>query len=99
MPTATVSAPVERFVAEITGHVQGVGYRYFARAAARQLGVAGFVRNDPDGVVTVAAEGPRRALDALLARLGEGPPLAEVDDVDVHWETPTGRYKAFSVEV
>lgn len=88
----------ERLVAEVHGHVQGVGFRYFTRGVARRLNLKGFVRNDPDGAVTVVAEGPRDALDALLDALRDGPDLAEVDEVSEQWETPRGRFESFSIE-
>jgi acylphosphatase len=88
----------ERLVAEVHGHVQGVGFRYFTRRAARKLNLKGFVRNDPDGVVTVVAEGRRANLDALLDAIHDGPDLAEVDTVDEVWETPRGRFDTFTIE-
>ncbi len=97
-PTSSATDTDERLVAEVHGLVQGVGFRYFAYGAARKLDLKGFVRNDPDGVVTVVAEGPREALEALLEALHTGPELAEVDEVDEIWETPRGRFDGFSVE-
>ena len=97
MPT-TVTASRERLTAEVSGHVQGVGFRYFVRQAARRNGLVGWVRNDPEGTVTVQAEGLRPRLDAFLDALREGPEAAEVDEVDVRWEPATGRFKTFSVE-
>ncbi len=88
----------ERLVAEVHGHVQGVGFRYFVRGIARKLGLRGIVRNDPDGVVTVVAEGGREALGEMLDALHEGPELAEVDGVDETWEAPRGRFDGFSIE-
>ena len=88
----------ERLVAEVHGHVQGVGFRYFTRGIARKLNLKGFVRNDPDGVVTVVAEGRRANLVALLDALHDGPELAEVDTVDEVWEAPRGRFETFKIE-
>jgi len=96
--SATTTDTRERLVAEITGRVQGVGFRYFARQAARRYGLVGWVRNDPEGTVTVQAEGPRARLDAFLDALREGPEAAEVEDVKARWEPATGRFKTFSVE-
>ncbi len=62
----------------VRGRVQGVGFRWFVREAARGLGLSGWVRNDPDGSVEVAAEGPDDAIRALRERLLEGPPGASV---------------------
>jgi len=49
-----------------TGTVQGVGFRYYARAAALHLGLTGWVANNWDGSVTLEAQGERAALDALV---------------------------------
>lgn len=66
----------------VHGRVQGVGFRWFAREAARELGLPGWVRNDADGSVEVAAEGPADAIHALRARLLEGPAGAAVAGMD-----------------
>ena len=49
-----------------TGTVQGVGFRYYARAAALHLGLTGWVANNWDGSVTLEAQGDRAALDAVV---------------------------------
>lgn len=66
----------------VTGVVQGVGYRYFARRLARDCGVVGWVRNDPDGSVVVEASGSPEALVAFSSGLRMGPPAARVERVD-----------------
>ncbi|HKQ19663.1 MAG TPA: acylphosphatase [Candidatus Eisenbacteria bacterium] len=81
---------VERFVARVSGRVQGVGFRYFVCERAEALGVAGSVRNLPAGSVEVEAEGPRDALETLLRELNEGPPHAQVANVSVEWHPPAG---------
>ena len=65
----------------VTGRVQGVGFRWWAQEQAQALGLAGFVRNDPDGAVSGCAEGGEEALAAFRARLAEGPSSARVADV------------------
>ena len=65
----------------ISGTVQGVGYRVFARSAARELGIRGHARNLPDGRVEVLACGSRQALDELLVHLRAGPRWSRVEDV------------------
>jgi DNA ligase D-like protein (predicted 3'-phosphoesterase) len=69
--------------AVVRGEVQGVGFRDAAVGRARELGVRGWVRNGEDGTLRVHAEGPRRALDALVAFLHDGPPLARVAEVAI----------------
>ena len=66
----------------VTGRVQGVGYRWWARAQAAQLGVVGTVRNADDGSVEVQARGSDDALADLERLLTEGPPHARVAQVD-----------------
>lgn len=67
----------------ITGRVQGVWYRDSARSKARELGIRGFVRNDPDGSVYIEAEGEERELKELVQWCWDGPPRAKVENVDV----------------
>ena len=66
----------------VRGRVQGVGFRWFVRETARELGLAGWVRNRPDGVVEVAAEGSAATLERLREQLRNGPPGAVVTSVD-----------------
>jgi acylphosphatase len=61
-----------RVVAVVSGHVQGVGYRWFVRERATRAGLAGSARNLPDGRVEVVLEGPEREVDALVSAL-DGP--------------------------
>lgn len=65
----------------VSGRVQGVGFRYSTRDQAVRLGVAGWVRNLPDGRVEAFVEGEPKAVTAMLDWLRSGPPGASVDDV------------------
>jgi acylphosphatase len=72
-----------------SGRVQGVGFRYTAQHLANQLGVAGFVRNLPDGKVELLAEGSAEQVDALLSALAQR--LAGyIEQTKVDEETPQG---------
>ena len=66
----------------VRGRVQGVGFRWYVREVARDLGLAGWVRNRPDGTVEVVADGERRMLERLREMLREGPDGAAVSSVD-----------------
>ncbi len=66
----------------VRGRVQGVGFRWFVREAARAAGLSGWVRNNRDGSVEIAAEGPADRLAALRAEVRRGPPGATVSAVD-----------------
>lgn len=74
----------------ITGRVQGVSFRYYTERQARGLGVAGWVRNEPDGAVAAHFEGPDAAVDALVAWCREGPRPARVEEVAVAAAEMTG---------
>ena len=66
----------------VTGIVQGVGFRWFVRERARRLGLAGWVRNLPDGSVEVAAKGDDQQVALLRAELRRGPRGAAVENVE-----------------
>ena len=84
----------------IDGRVQGVGFRYFARRAACELGVRGWVRNLPDGRVETAAVADDEAvLDAFVGRLRKGPPGARVDGVVIEELAQTPAAAGFDVRV
>lgn len=81
----------------IEGRVQGVFFRDSTRQRAQALGVAGWVRNLPDGAVEAVAEGPADAVDALVRWCHEGPPAARVTAVRPRWQEPTGELSRFEV--
>jgi acylphosphatase len=72
----------------VRGHVQGVFFRETTRRRAQAAGVAGWVRNRPDGAVEAVFEGEQEAVDRLVAFCRAGPRGAEVDRVDVVAEEP-----------
>jgi acylphosphatase len=83
----------------ISGRVQGVGYRFFARAAAERHGVAGYTRNLRDGRVEVYAVGTEAQLQGLLAELRRGPRLAFVENVsEAEAELLAQFHSQFSIE-
>lgn len=73
----------------ITGRVQGVGFRAFARESGRRHGLAGWVRNEPDGSVAALVSGPAAAVDAMIDTLRRGPPSSRVDSVSQTPAAPT----------
>ena len=80
----------------IHGHVQGVFFRDSTRRLAEREGVAGWVRNRPDGAVEAVFEGDAEAVERLLGFMREGPRGAQVERVDVAEEEPEG-LRGFSV--
>jgi acylphosphatase len=81
----------------IDGHVQGVGFRYFACRQAEALGLSGEVRNRPDGRVSVEAEGEHATLQRFVEALTRGPRAARVSDVDVSWSEGPSRHRGFTI--
>jgi acylphosphatase len=67
----------------VTGSVQGVGFRWSARAEAERLGVRGWVRNRDDGGVEAHLGGDDEAVERLVAWFRTGPPGAVVTSVEV----------------
>jgi acylphosphatase len=84
------SPPPVRVRALVEGRVQGVNFRYSTYREASRLGVNGWARNLPDGRVEVAYEGPREAVEEMLAWTKHGPPWARVTSLAVHDEAPKG---------
>jgi acylphosphatase len=74
----------------VSGVVQGVFFRQETSIRARQLGVAGWVRNRSDGRVEAVFEGPEDAIDQLVAWCREGTPWSRVEGVEVTAEEPEG---------
>ena len=74
----------------VHGLVQGVFFRDSCRREAQKLGVAGWVRNRPDGTVEALFEGPEAEVGRMVDWARQGPPYARVDRVDVLDEQPTG---------
>jgi acylphosphatase len=81
----------------ISGRVQGVGFRFFAREAAQVENLSGWVRNLPDGRVEVRADGDRESVDRFERRLRRGPAGARVEGVDVLDDVPAGTTGEFVV--
>ncbi len=85
-----------RITACAKGRVQGVGYRYFVADCARESGVSGFVKNMPDGSVTIVAEGSDDALDTFVRRVqAQSDTLIRVDTLEVTRCEPTGEFSGF----
>lgn len=74
-----------RLTAWVHGHVQGVGFRWWTRSRALELGLTGYAANRPDGRVQVVAQGPRPDCQRLLELLQGGATPGRVDTVVADW--------------
>ncbi len=82
----------------VKGRVQGVGYRWFARNVARELGLTGFVRNLPNGDVEVVAQGDEEVLNQFILELQRGPAFAHVVDVQIkELDLPADKFRSFEI--
>src|SRR5699024_894865 len=98
-------SPIMRLVADSTetarltvwvhGYVQGVGFRWWARSKALELGLVGSASNLADGRVEVVAEGPREHCERLLTELNSGASPGRVDRVTKRWSTARGGLEGF----
>ncbi len=84
-----------RVHALISGHVQGVGYRWFVRGVAAAAGLSGWARNLPDGDVEVELEGPADAVRDAVAAL-DGPRAPGAVTAVVHEERPVQGTSGFT---
>jgi acylphosphatase len=79
----------------VHGRVQGVGFRWWTRARASELGLRGYARNLNDGRVEVVAEGPRIGCTRLLELLRSGRTPGSVDVVVERWSDAKGNLTTF----
>lgn len=81
----------------VKGRVQGVYFRAETRDRARQLGLTGWVKNRPDRAVEAVFEGEKDAVEEMVSWCRQGPPLAEVIDLEVEWGEYTGEFPDFKI--
>ena len=87
----------KRLEVMISGRVQGVWFRGSTQEMALSLGLAGWVRNLPDGRVQAVFEGPAPTLERMLAWCHQGPPHARVDRVEYNWSEAAGGSRGFRI--
>ncbi|WP_329085203.1 MULTISPECIES: acylphosphatase [unclassified Streptosporangium] len=84
-----------RLTAWVRGRVQGVGFRWWTRARALELGLDGWARNTEDGRVEVVAQGPEESCARLLELLGSGNTPGKVDGVVERWSETKADVEGF----
>ena len=95
-PTPSEDKKSLRAEVVIGGLVQGVWFRASTIEMATRLGLAGCVRNRPDGRVSAVFEGPAAAVRRAVSWCYTGPSMARVESVEVEWGEPTGRHRGFT---
>lgn len=83
---------------KIFGDVQRVGFRYYAKLKAAELGLSGFIRNEPDGTVYIEAEGREEKLKGFLNWCRQGPRWARVDRAEFEYSDKLKNFKEFKIE-
>ncbi len=76
--------------ARISGRVQGVGFRAFVIGLGKDLGLSGWISNQPHGEVEVLLEGGRAEVGRAIEAVWRGPLLARVDNVTIEEISPQG---------
>lgn len=81
----------------LTGTVQGVGFRYFCLTQANNLNLNGWVKNLPNGSVLSHAEGSKDAIDRYCELLKKGPSHSVVAQVDINFVSYSGQFDSFEI--
>jgi acylphosphatase len=92
---SVTSVEIVRLTAWVRGRVQGVGFRWWTRSRALELGLAGWAANLADGRVEVVAEGSKEACERLLELLGAGKSPGAVESVTPRWSAAKGGITGF----
>jgi len=79
------------------GHVQGVGFRYTAKAVAAGYEVTGTIRNLPDGRVELICEGERAELEAFQSGLKDAGLAGFIRDEQVVWTDAKNEFRGFEI--
>ena len=87
---------IKHYNIKIIGQVQGVSFRHWAKIKALQLGIKGFIKNLEDGSLYLEAEGQENQLENFLVWCKQGPPLAEIEKIEVE-EREIKDYNNFSI--
>jgi acylphosphatase len=88
----------ERYKINVRGRVQGVFFRKYTQATAIRLGIKGWVRNEPDGSVSIDAEGEAAAIKEFLLWCQHGPEYAIVQNIDMVQVYDIHQYDDFDIQ-
>jgi len=83
---------------KLSGRVQGVAFRYYARDIAHKLRVGGWIRNLENGDVESVIEGKKVSVQQMIAWCKKGPSLAVVENIEIDWQTYTGEFSEYYIQ-
>ncbi|MFZ2330225.1 MAG: acylphosphatase [Atribacterota bacterium] len=83
----------------VSGRVQGVAFRYYARNMAYQLGVGGWIKNLANGQVELVVDGSKNSVNEMIEWCKQGPRMAQVENVEVDWLPCSVEYSHFQVKM
>lgn len=89
---------LKRYKAVLTGNVQGVGLRVFAKEQATNLGVTGWIKNMPDGTVDLEMQGKQPEIDKLTSIIKKGNFIIKVETMKVEEMAPVAGDEAFVIK-
>lgn len=96
--TMTMIMNMKKIRAIVSGKVQGVGFRIYTRAQARQLGISGYVRNLRNGDVEIIAAGEAEKVDTLVEWAKSGAPSAVVNNLELEvMDYIDGEFRDFEI--
>lgn len=81
----------------ISGNVQGVFFRIWAKNNAKKLGIVGWIKNTTDGRVEALLQGDKEKVEEMIAIFREGSPTSKVDNVDIQMESVKEEIKDFQI--
>lgn len=88
---------IKQLTLNISGMVQGVGFRYLSQKEAQKLGFTGYVKNLDDGSIELIAEGEEKDLKNFINWCYNGVGIAQVRKIEQNWSKPTGSFSGFKV--
>ena len=89
---------MKRAKIQIEGIVQGVGFRNFVRQNATYLKLKGFTKNNQDDTVLVLVEGSEEAINLLIEKCWQGPPLSKVTKITLEDQEYKGEFNYFKIK-
>lgn len=82
----------------LSGRVQGVAFRYYARDMAHKFRVGGWIKNLDNGDVESVIEGKKVSVQQMITWCKKGPGLAIVENIEIEWQPYTGEFNEFHIQ-